>query len=89
MHDAPLRDVQSGGQPRIPRVAGVVAERVDGFLQGRGKYSQAIHVLGELKDTIACDVDLARAELGYDPQTSLLDGMRASIRYCLDRGEVL
>jgi nucleoside-diphosphate-sugar epimerase len=79
----------SGGQPRIPRLAGVVAERVDGLLQSRGRYSQAIHVLGELKDTIACDVTRARTELGYDPQTSLLDGMRASIRWCLDRGEVL
>ena len=79
----------SGGQPRLPRAVGVVAEKVDGFLQGRGKYLQAVHVLGELKDTIACDISRARAELGYDPQTSLLDGMRASIRYCLDHGEIL
>ena len=79
----------SGGQPRIPRVAGVVAERLDGFLQSRGRYVQALHVLGELKDTIACDIARARAELGYDPQTSLLDGMRASIRYCREHGELL
>ena len=79
----------SGGQPRVPRAVGVVAEKVDGFLQGRGKYVQAVHVLGELKDTIACDITRARTELGYDPQTSLLDGMRTSIRYCLDHGEIL
>ncbi|MGZ4796005.1 MAG: NAD-dependent epimerase/dehydratase family protein, partial [Acidimicrobiia bacterium] len=79
----------SGGQPRIPRIAGVIAEKADGFLQDRGKYVQALHVLGELKDTIACDISRARAELGYDPQTSLLDGMRASIRSCLDHGEIL
>jgi nucleoside-diphosphate-sugar epimerase len=79
----------SGGQPRIPRLAGVVAERLDGALQARGRYVQALHVLGELKDTIACDISRARAELGYDPQTSLLDGMRASIRSCLDHGEIL
>ena len=79
----------SGGQPRIPRAFGVVAEKVDGFLQGRGKYLQAVHVLGELKDTIACDITRARTELGYDPQTSLLDGMRTSIRYCVDHGEIL
>ena len=47
------------------------------------------HVLGELKDTIACDISRARAELGYDPQTSLLDGMRASVRDCLEHGEIL
>ena len=79
----------SGGQPRIPRAVGVVAEKVDGFLQRRGKYLQAVHVLGELKDTIACDITRARTELGYDPQTTLLDGMRSSIRYCLDHGEIL
>lgn len=76
----------SGGQPRLPRVAGVVAERLDTFLQGRGRYVQPLHVLGELKDTIACDIGRARAELGYDPPTELLGGMRASIRWCRERG---
>jgi nucleoside-diphosphate-sugar epimerase len=76
----------SGGQPRLPRVAGVVAEHVDGFIQARGRYSQAIHVLGELKDTIACDVSRASEEIGYAPETTLLDGMRASIRWCAERG---
>lgn len=79
----------SGGLPRLPRTVGVVAEKVDGFLQGRGMYQQAVHVLGELKDTIACDISRARAELGYEPTTSLLDGMRASIRDCVAHGEVL
>lgn len=79
----------SGGQPRLPRLAGVVAEKVDTFLQGRGRYLQAVHVLGELKDTIACDISLARKELGYDPPTDLLAGMRASIRWCLERGQAL
>ena len=79
----------SGGQPRLPRLAGVVAERVDTFLQGRGRYLPAVHVLGELKDTIACDISLARSELAYEPPTDLLSGMRASIRWCLDRGQQL
>jgi nucleoside-diphosphate-sugar epimerase len=81
--------VVSGGQPRLPRLAGVVAESVDGALQAAGRYSQALHVLGELKDTIACDISLARSELGYDPQTTLLEGMRASIRWCVERGAAL
>lgn len=79
----------SGGQPRLPRVAGVVAEKVDTVLQARGRYLQAVHVLGELKDTIACDIALARTELGYDPPTDLLAGMRASIRWCVERGQQL
>jgi nucleoside-diphosphate-sugar epimerase len=67
----------------------VIAERVDGLLQAAGRYVAPVHVLGELKDTIACDIGEARRHLGYEPQTSLLDGMRASIRWCLERGHAL
>lgn len=79
----------SGALRRIPRAAGVAAEHVDRFVQSQGRYVQAVHVLGELKDTIACDVSAARRELGYDPQTTLLEGMRASVRWCLERGQQL
>lgn len=79
----------SGGQPRLPRLAGVVAERVDRTLQSTGRYQQAVHVLGELKDTIACDVSASRAELGWEPEVELLEGMRTSIRWCLERGQAL
>ena len=58
----------SGGQPKLPALAGVVATELDRLLQSRGRYVQALHVLGELKDTIACDITRARVELGYDPQ---------------------
>jgi nucleoside-diphosphate-sugar epimerase len=76
----------SGSLRSIPRLVGVVAEKVDGVLQGRGLYQQAVHVLGELKDTIACDVSAAQREIGYAPEVGLLDGMRASIRWGLERG---
>jgi nucleoside-diphosphate-sugar epimerase len=79
----------SGGQPRLPRTAGVVAERVDRLVQSTGRYVQAVHVLGELKDTIACDVTRAREEIGYDPQTTLFEGMRESIRWCRAHGAAL
>jgi nucleoside-diphosphate-sugar epimerase len=79
----------SGGQPRLPRLAGVVAERVDRVVQGTGRYVQAVHVLGELKDTIACDVTRAREEIGYDPPTTLFEGMRESIRWCRAHGAAL
>ena len=51
--------------------------------------SALLHVLGELKDTIACDISRARKELGYEPAVALYDGMRASVRWCLERGEPL
>jgi nucleoside-diphosphate-sugar epimerase len=55
-------------------------------LQTSGRYVQAVHVLGELKDTIACDISGARKDLGYEPTVSLVEGMRASVRFCLERG---
>jgi nucleoside-diphosphate-sugar epimerase len=45
--------------------------------------------VGELKDTIACDISRAQKELGYDPPTALFDGMRESIRWCVANGEQL
>jgi nucleoside-diphosphate-sugar epimerase len=79
----------SGRVPTMPTVFAEVAAKADGLLQGRGRYVQALHVLGELKDTIACDISRARAELGYEPRVSLFDGMRASVRWCLERGQPL
>ncbi len=70
----------------VPRAAGVAAEKIDGALQSTGRYVAAVHVLGELKDTIACDISRARKELGYEPTVELLEGMRASVRFCLERG---
>jgi nucleoside-diphosphate-sugar epimerase len=81
--------VVSHRQPRLPVQAAVVAATLDRLLQSRGRYVQALHVLGELKDTIACDISRARAELGYDPTTTLLEGMRVSVRWCLERGAAL
>ena len=79
----------SGRIVPVPRVLSHVAEAADRALQARGRYVQAVHVLGELKDTIACDVTAAQRELGYAPTVGLLDGMRASIRWCLERGVAL
>lgn len=75
--------------PRVPAfVAGAVV-RADAALQALGRYVQPVHVLGELRDTIACDITKAREEIGYDPQVSLVEGMRASIRWARERGQQL
>jgi nucleoside-diphosphate-sugar epimerase len=76
-------------EPRIPRAGAQLAAAADAFLQSRGRYLQALHVLGELKDTIACDISRARKELGYDPAVGLLEGMRASIRWCIAHGQAI
>jgi nucleoside-diphosphate-sugar epimerase len=72
--------------PRLPKLAGTVAEKLDGILQGRGKYVQELHVLGEMDKTIACRIDAAERDLGYDPQVELLGGMRDAIRWCQAEG---
>jgi nucleoside-diphosphate-sugar epimerase len=73
----------------MPRLLARLAERADTVLQARGRYIQPLHVLGELNHTIACDISRARDELGYEPTVALEEGMRASIRWCLDHGEQL
>jgi nucleoside-diphosphate-sugar epimerase len=74
---------------RLPRAAARLAERLDVLAQGRGRYVQPLHVLGELNHTIACDISRARTELGYAPTVELLEGMRTSIRWCVEHGEQL
>jgi len=73
----------------VPHVVGQVAETLDALVQASGRYVQALHVLGELKDTIACDISRARKELGYEPTVTLFEGMRASVRWCIERGDRL
>lgn len=72
---------------RLPNAAGDVAERVDRMLQARGRYQQEVHVAGELNKTIACRIDGARRDLGYEPAVSLVEGMRRSYRWGLENGQ--
>lgn len=74
---------------RLPAFAGRVAERADALVQRAGRYVQQVHVLGEMGHTIACDITAARRELGYEPTVSLEEGMRRSIRWCVEQGLAL
>jgi len=71
---------------RVPRRLAAAAELADRFLQDRGRYSSRLHVLGELDKTIRCDVTRTVEVLGYDPQVSLVEGMRRSVRWCERHG---
>jgi nucleoside-diphosphate-sugar epimerase len=71
---------------RLPAAAGRLAELGDRIVQGLGRYQQQLHVLGEMNHTIACDISATRAELGYEPRVELYDGMRRSIRWCVEQG---
>jgi nucleoside-diphosphate-sugar epimerase len=74
---------------RLPDVASDVAYLIDGSLQALGLYHQKIHVLSEMNKSIACSIALAEKELGYNPKISLEEGMRRSIRWALENGQVI
>ena len=71
---------------RLPWLTGEVAGVVDWTLQSLGLYNQKVHVLSEMNKTIACSIDRARLELGYDPRISLEEGMRRSLRWLQEAG---
>ena len=82
-------DVAARRQVRLPGVLADVAGAADTALQRAGRYSQSVHVLSEMNKTIACSIDQARRDLGYEPAVDLYEGMRRSIRWCLAEGRPL
>lgn len=71
---------------KLPTLAARVAETGDRVLQAVGVYQQQLHVLGEMGHSIACDISRTVADLDWTPRFALYEGMRASIRWCLDQG---
>jgi len=71
---------------RLPNLASKVAYGADLLLQSLGLYHQKIHVLSEMNKTIACSVAKAERELGYQPVIGLEEGMRRSLKWCLEQG---
>lgn len=74
---------------RLPDLASEVALAVDASLQALGLYHQKFHVLSEMNKNIACKIDQARVDLGYNPEIALEEGMRRSIRWILDHGQTI
>ena len=58
----------------------------DYLLQGMGCYMKELHVAGEMNKNIACSIEKAKIELGYDPKIELREGMRRSIEWCRQNG---
>ena len=74
---------------RLPSLVGAAAYLADALIQSIGFYQQEIHVLSEMNKSIACSIDLAKNELGYKPLVSLYDGIKKSIGWCLENGQVI
>ena len=69
---------------RLPGFASPVAYLCDRMIQGVGRYHQKIHVLSEMNKNIACSVEKAKRELGYEPEVALEEGMRRSLRWVVE-----
>lgn len=76
----PVKD----GTIKLPSAAADIARLCDATLQAAGLYHQKIHVLSEMNMTIACNIDKAKRILGYQPLVALREGMRRSVKWCLD-----
>lgn len=66
---------------RLPNLASKTAWLIDKALQGAGGYHQSFHVLSEMNKTIACSIQRAKSELGYQPTVALEEGMRRSLQW--------
>jgi nucleoside-diphosphate-sugar epimerase len=73
---------------RLPDAASGIALLADKAIQGAGLYNSKIHVLSEMNKTIACSIARAQAELGYAPPIALREGMRRSLRWCFEAGQL-
>jgi nucleoside-diphosphate-sugar epimerase len=74
---------------KLPGIVSECALLADRLLQGVGLYHQKIHVLSEMNKNIACSIDRARGELGYDPKIELREGMVRSVKALLDDGATI
>ena len=73
---------------RLPDAASAVALLADKAIQGAGLYNPKIHVLSEMNKTIACGIARAQAEIGYQPPVALREGMRRSLKWCFEAGQL-
>ncbi len=76
-------------RPRhLPAMTSSLCQIVDHVVQGVGLYQKEIHVAGELSSTIAVSIEAASSELGYAPEVALEEGMRRSIDWCRQAGQL-
>jgi len=73
---------------RLPDFASEIALVADTVIQATGLYNRKIHVLSEMNKTIACSIARAKKDLGYEPPVSLREGMRRSLRWCFEAGQL-
>jgi nucleoside-diphosphate-sugar epimerase len=76
-------------KPRhVPRIVSKGLQFGDLILQSFGMYIPEVHVGGEMIEDIACDISKAERELGYKPEIGLREGMRLSIKWAKEKGQL-
>ena len=75
-------------RPRLPAAVADAARLADGLLQQIGLYNSKLHVLSEMSLDIACSVERAIRELGYNPEIELEEGMRRSVSWAVSKGQL-
>lgn len=83
---AELLEVKNFKPRFLPDLSSEVFLLADKMLQSAGAYQTEIHVAGEMNKDIACSIEKAKNELGYNPQIDLREGMRRSIEWCRKTG---
>lgn len=71
---------------RLPGIVAELALASDWLVQRCGFYQQKLHVLSEMNKNIACSIEKAKRVLGYAPMIELEEGMRRSLRWCIEAG---
>ena len=79
---AELLEVKNFRPKFLPEFSSEVFLLGDKMFQSAGMYQTEIHVAGEMNKDIACSIEKARRELGYDPKVDLREGMKRSIEWC-------
>ncbi|MBD3321980.1 MAG: NAD-dependent epimerase/dehydratase family protein [Chitinivibrionales bacterium] len=83
---ADLLDVREFNPRHVPGISCLIAEVSDMIVQAAGLYWTEVHVVGEMNKNIACSIEKAKKELGYQPKVDLREGMRRSIEWCRQNG---
>ena len=73
----------------VPLIASQICEQIDRTLQAMNIYSTDFHVAGEMVYDIACSIDKAKRELGYRPTIGLREGMKRSLDWCAQNGQII
>jgi nucleoside-diphosphate-sugar epimerase len=83
---AKLLDVKDFKPLFVPGIVSALFRMADSMLQAVGLYIKEVHVAGEMDRDIACSIETARRELGYEPKVDLEEGMKRSIEWCRANG---